>query len=75
MQGPLEHVTVLHDGKRADMFVDEMGHVRMDGPKPRNDVATGLYRANWMAQHRGQDPEDLPFIAGNAVLFDRIVWM
>ena len=41
MQGPLEHVTVLHDGKRADMFVDEMGHVRMDGPKTRNDVATG----------------------------------
>jgi hypothetical protein len=73
--GPLEHVAVLHNGKRADMFVDEMGHVYATGPKPFNEAATKIYRANWMKQHPGQDPEDLPTIAGIAVLFDRIVWM
>lgn len=67
----LEHVTVLHDGKRADMFVDEMGRMK---PLTRNEVATVIYRNNWMTQHPSVDPETLPWIAGTAVLFLRRVW-
>lgn len=85
VEGPLKHVTVLDPAKvhceivdpqtdRRDMFVDELGHVRASGPKPRNEAATAIYRANWMRAHPGQDPETLPFIAGTAVLFDRIIW-
>lgn len=83
--GPLEHVTVLDPTKvdadevdpqadRRDMFVDEMGHVRKTGPRPRNEAATRIYRANWMRAHPDQEPESLPFIAGTAVLFERIIW-
>jgi hypothetical protein len=86
IEGPIEHVTVLDPSKidadeidpradRRDLFVDELGHVRKTGPKPRNDAATTIYRANWMRMHPTQDPESLPFIAGTAVLFDRIVWL
>jgi hypothetical protein len=66
-----EHVTVLHEGRRADMFVDEDGHAKA---LPRNDAATAIYRANALAQDAGLDPETLPWIAGPAVLFSRIVW-
>ena len=69
--GRLEHVSVLHDGKRRDMFVDDKG--RMKG-LPRNDRATAIYRTNWLTQHPEVDPETLPFIAGPAVLFMRRVW-
>lgn len=80
--GPLEHVRVL-DPARAeadevsrddyrDMFVDELGHVR-DPSKPYNHAATAIYRANWLRGHGG--PEDLlNWIAGDAIVFDRIVW-
>jgi len=73
---PLEHVAVLHDGKRRDMFVSEYGHMRLTTrePLPINDRATAVYRNNWMTQHPDQDPETLPGIAGNAILFHRIVW-
>ena len=73
---PLEHVTVLWQGKRADMFVSELGHMALTdrGPLPRNDRATDIYRTNWMTQHPDQDPESLPTIAGTAILFHRIVW-
>jgi hypothetical protein len=71
-----EHVAVLADFagglnfKRADMFVDEMGH-----PKrlPRNEAATTLYRRATLLREEG-DPELLDWIAGPAVLFERIVW-
>jgi hypothetical protein len=53
------------------MFVDEDGHGR---ERPRNEAATTIYRANWLRQHPGVDPETLPWIAGPAVLFDRRVW-
>ena len=69
--GRPEHVTVLYEGRRADMFVDEDG---FEKDLPRNEAATTLYRASWMERHPGTDPEDLPWIAGTAVLFDRIVW-
>lgn len=73
---PLEHVTVLWQGKRADMFVSEYAHMVLAtrAPLPRNDRATDIYRTNWMSQHPDQDPETLPTIAGTAILFHRIVW-
>lgn len=81
--GPIEHVRILDPAKaeapmvsRADyrdMFVDEMGLVG-DPPAARNATATILYRANWLRVHPEDDPEDLPYIAGTAVVFDRVVW-
>lgn len=67
----LEHVTVLHSGQRADMFVDEMSAVK---GLPRNEAATAIYRNNWLTQHPGEDPERLPAIYGPAILFNRRVW-
>jgi hypothetical protein len=76
---PMEHVTVLADFsgglqfKRADMFVNEMGHLSIP-PLPRNEAATILYRRNALLYQGYNDPEDLPWIAGPAVLFRDIVW-
>lgn len=61
---------VTGDGALADMFVDEMGVLK---ELPRNAIATGVYRSHWLLSHPGYDPELLPFVAGNAVLFDRQV--
>lgn len=69
--GHIEHVAVLHDGKRRDMFVDDEGRVK---GMPRNDRATAIYRTNWITRHPDCDPETLPWIAGPAVLFTRRVW-
>jgi hypothetical protein len=66
-----EHVSVLFEGKPADMFVDENGHAKN---LPRNEAATAIYRAYSLRQHPNTDPESLPFIAGTAVLFDAPVW-
>lgn len=67
-----EHVAVLYQGKRRDMFVDEIGLVK---GLPRNNIATAIYRNNWLTRHPGTEPESLNFIAGTAVLFpDRIIW-
>jgi hypothetical protein len=68
----MEHVSVLFQDQHADMFVDERGVI--DG-LPRNDLATAIYRENWMRQHPDNDPESLPHIAGTAVVFHgRRVW-
>lgn len=67
----LEHVTVLHDGEPADMFVDECGSIKR---LPRNEAATAIYRNNWLTQHPKAAPESLPAIYGPAVLFSRRVW-
>jgi hypothetical protein len=67
----VEHVYVLHQNRRADMFVDERGrlkHLR------RNDGATAIYRAAALRNSPGTRAASLPWIAGPAVLFDRIVW-
>jgi hypothetical protein len=72
-----EHVTVIADFsgglafRESDLFVDEMGH-----PKglPRNENATIIYRRNALLHQGVKDPETLPWIAGPAVLFERIVW-
>jgi len=67
-----EHVTVWHDGKYTDMFVDEMGALV---PLPVNLRASAVYRANVMAHQRPTPVEaELPFIYGVAVLFHRKVW-
>ena len=77
--GSLEHVRVLNpisveadeltDEDYLDMFVDEVGV----GRKLRNDAATGIYRANWLRANGG-DPEDMPWIAGTAIVFNRRIW-
>ena len=77
----MEHVSVLaafsasDDLKHRDMFVSESGHKDM---LPRNDRATAIYRQATMAGRSGApvpaDPEDLPWIAGTAVLFERRIW-
>ena len=68
----IEHVTVLFEDNRRDMFVDETG--ALDG-LPRNEATSAIYRANWLKRHPKQDPESLPPIYGVAVLFpDRQVW-
>jgi hypothetical protein len=67
----MEHVTVLHKGKRADMFVDEMGSIRA---LPACEKATEIYRSAWLARHPDAFPGDLAAIYGVAVLFHRIVW-
>lgn len=68
--GQPEHVAVLHEGKRADMFVDEESAGRL----PRNDAATAIYRNNWLTQHPSDDPESLPAIYGPAILTSERVW-
>lgn len=68
---PWEHVSVLFEGRRTDMFVDESGV--LDG-LPRNEAATAIYRANWLSQYPHADPESLPHIAGLAVVFEKRVW-
>jgi hypothetical protein len=69
---PMEHVRVLDPAsdEYRDMFVDESGHGRL---KPRNEAATAIYRNNWLTQEGGEE-DDLPWIAGTAIVFDRIVW-
>lgn len=69
--GDLEQVGVLHNGKGTDMFVDEEGLLKR---LPRNDKATAIYRAHYLKQNPGTEPEQLGFIAGTAVIFDRRVW-
>jgi hypothetical protein len=67
----LEHVSVLHDGKPSDMFVDGDGQIK---GLPRNEAATAIYRAYAMKRDPDRDPEDIPWIAGTAVIFDRRIW-
>lgn len=69
--GHLEHVTVLHNGQAADMFVDE--DFRAKGLS-RNETATAIYRNAWLTRNPGTDPESMPDIAGIAILFSRRVW-
>ena len=73
---PLEHVAVLYNGERHDMFVSEVGQLQLTtrGPLPINAAATAVYRCNWLTHHPDTNPDDLPNIAGVAVLFHRPVW-
>lgn len=67
----IEHVTVLHDDKRRDMFCDEDFQAK---GLPRNPPATAIYRAWTLSRDPKQDPERLPAIHGAAVLFGRQIW-
>lgn len=70
---PFEHVAVLYEGHRRDMFVGETSSI--NGRRIRNIRATAIYRANVLTRAPGTDPESLPSISGPAVLFpDTIVW-
>lgn len=75
--GPMEHVTVFtsfagEEPHYTDMFVHEMGHLL---GMPINDRATAIYRNNVMV-HEVPTPvaDDLPAIAGPAILFEKKVW-
>lgn len=65
IDGWLEHVTVLYEGQRRDMLVDEEGLLKH---LPVNEVATKIY---WTASGaRSGSP-----IVGTAILFpDRRIW-
>jgi hypothetical protein len=67
--GRIERVAVLHNGKRADMFVDEDGHAK---GLPVNLDATAIYQS--FARSKGRPIDDAAVIVGPAVLFDRPVW-
>lgn len=70
--GRVEHVSVLYEGERRDMFVHEEGALI---PLARNERATEIYRANWLSKNSSCPPESIPAIYGAAVLFpDRRVW-
>ncbi len=70
--GPaIEHVSVYLLEGPASMFVDENGHAK---GLTRNGPATAFYRRWTLMQAPKRHPEDLPWIAGPAVLFHRRVW-
>ena len=69
---PFEHVTVLHDGERRDMFVGETSSI--NGRHIRNVRATAIYRNNILKNEPGINPESLHAISGPAVLFMSRVW-
>jgi hypothetical protein len=67
----MERVAVLYEDRPTDMFVDDVGALCQ---MPVNARASAIYRANWLKQHPGTDPDSLPAIHGDAVLFLRRVW-
>jgi hypothetical protein len=67
----LEHVAVMIDGERRDLFVDEDGQAKR---LERNEAATTHYRRSWLTAYPKTDPETLPYIYGDAVLFGRRIW-
>lgn len=67
----MEHVSVIHDGCRADMFVDGDA---IDRGLPRNEAATAIYRYYSLSRTPARDAESLPAIYGTAILFHRRVW-
>lgn len=71
-----EHVTILYNGERRDMFVDELGLLE---DRPYNPLATMLYRQNTMVRCLAQGqkllPSEIGHIVGPAVFFPtRQVW-
>jgi hypothetical protein len=72
-----EHVSVLWDGKPADMFVDENGAVH-GMALPVNEEATKIYHAASIKRDNLRAPSGIisgaPKIHGTAVIFNRRVW-
>lgn len=69
VKGPMEHVSVSYRGKRADMFIDEMGHIRAE-EGVLNVEATKIYRTYAISQGKANEH----YIVNDVVVFDRIVW-
>lgn len=68
----LEHVRVWEGDQYRDMFVDEIGAIKR---LPLNKAATDLYRANALAHERPRpDPETMPAVHGDAIVFAQQVW-
>lgn len=68
-----EHVAVLYEGNRRDMFVGETSAI--NGRFIRNIRATDIYRNNTLTRAPGTDPESLPAISGPAIIFPHtIIW-
>jgi len=63
-----EHVTVLWQDKRTDMFIDELGVVK---GLPINAFATGVYYTASIVAGRQISPNP---ICGPAVLFNERIW-
>ena len=65
----LEHVSVLYQGQRADMFVDDMSAIEGLPPNPR---ATAIYHA--ASKAAGISTGNASQIYGTAIVFHRKVW-
>ena len=65
----IEHVTVLFDGVRADMFVDDESASK---GLEVNQAATRVYHE--ASRRRGDDMTAAPRIYGVAVLSKKILW-
>ena len=79
----IEHVAVLYNGERHDLFVDEFSAINPrvafddpklpdEGPQPVNEAATLIYHE--ASRQRGDDLTDAPKIHGVAVLCLQKVW-
>jgi hypothetical protein len=71
IQGRLERIAVWHHGGMRDMFIDADCVVRA---KPRNEVATEIYRCYHLTRYPKTKAESLAYVMGDAVLFGRRVW-
>lgn len=72
----MDHVNVWFCGQRRDMFVSELGRYKMAyrDAMPRNELATIIYRTASLLRDPRLDPEEIAFIVGPAIMFDRKVW-
>lgn len=67
-----EHVNVWHQGRYADMLVDETGSLK---GLPVNEKASEIYHANVKAHFPDEFRSDMPMIYGDALLFEQKVWL
>ena len=72
----LEHVSVLHDGKQKDMFVDEEGLLKgLPYNKKATEIYHTMYRTQWPTDYAAAvQAGQLSPIVGIAILFHRRVW-
>lgn len=70
VDGQYEHVAVLFNGRRADMFVEE----HSAGSMPVNELATKIYHASSLSRDPKADTSTWPKVYGPAIVFDEIVW-
>lgn len=72
VEGGIEYVWVLYQGRRTCMVVNELGAVPTDerNPLPVNLAASAIYAA--ASRKPDQPPTGLPRIHGNAVVLENI---